>query len=462
MSTVGQVGEVSLGRQRAPKYHHGDGMRPYLRVANVFEDRIDTTDVMQMTFADDEFERYRLQPGDVLLNEGQSPHLLGRPAIYRGHPPDVAFTNSLIRFRAGSGVMPEWALAVFRHYMRSRRFMRESRITTNIAHLSATRFSTVEFPVPPVAEQRRIVAAIEEQFSRLDTGVAALERARQNLKRMRRALLQAAVEGRLLDTALATEGVDEESPSKLPSGWSIVSVGDVAEVSGGITKNPKRFPSNNVIPFLRVANVMRDRLDLRVVHNIEIFTGELERFRLRRGDLLVVEGNGSPDQIGRSALWDGSIDPCVHQNHLIRIRPGDQILSRYLNIFWNAPRSMATIQAAASSTSGLYTLSTGKVRGIKVVVPPIRSQHQIVEEVDRQLSTIEALDHNLRIAQVRGQALRSAILATAFSGDLASQDPVDESAAPLLKRIAEERSSLDGNKPMRTRKPRAPREEVRA
>ena len=52
MSTVGQVGEVSLGRQRAPKYHHGEGMRPYLRVANVFEDRIDTTDVMQMTFSD--------------------------------------------------------------------------------------------------------------------------------------------------------------------------------------------------------------------------------------------------------------------------------------------------------------------------------------------------------------------------------------------------------------------------
>ncbi len=198
MSTVGQVGEVSLGRQRAPKHHQGEGMRPYLRVANVFEDRIDTTDVMQMTFSDEEFERYRLRPGDVLLNEGQSPRLLGRPAIYRGQPPDVAFTNSLIRFRAGPSVAPEWALAVFRHYMRSRRFMRESRITTNIAHLSAKRFSAVEFPVPPVGEQQRIVATIEEQFTRLDAGVEALERVREKLKRMRAAVLRAAVTGQLV------------------------------------------------------------------------------------------------------------------------------------------------------------------------------------------------------------------------------------------------------------------------
>src|SRR5664280_2157911 len=94
MSTVGEAGEVALGRQRSPKFHTGHKMRPYLRVANVFEDRIDIADVMSMHFEDDEFERFRLELDDILLNEGQSPHLLGRPAIYRGIPPDTAFTNS--------------------------------------------------------------------------------------------------------------------------------------------------------------------------------------------------------------------------------------------------------------------------------------------------------------------------------------------------------------------------------
>ena len=81
-------------------------MKPYLRVANVFEDRIDTSSIKEMHFEEAEFEKYKLRDGDVLLNEGQSPELLGRPAIYRGEPPDVAFTNSLIRFVPGPGVTP--------------------------------------------------------------------------------------------------------------------------------------------------------------------------------------------------------------------------------------------------------------------------------------------------------------------------------------------------------------------
>jgi type I restriction enzyme, S subunit len=101
-ATVGDVGRVQLGRQRAPKYHAGPNMKAYLRVANVFEDRIDVTDVMSMQFDVEEFETYRLHAGDILLNEGQSPQLLGRPAMYRGELAEAAFTNSLIRFGCGS------------------------------------------------------------------------------------------------------------------------------------------------------------------------------------------------------------------------------------------------------------------------------------------------------------------------------------------------------------------------
>src|SRR4051812_32672868 len=82
-SRVHEVGRVQLGRQRSPEHHQGAQMRPYLRVANVFEDRIDTSDVKEMNFDDAEYERFRLAPGDVPLNEGQSKHLVGRPAIFK-------------------------------------------------------------------------------------------------------------------------------------------------------------------------------------------------------------------------------------------------------------------------------------------------------------------------------------------------------------------------------------------
>jgi type I restriction enzyme S subunit len=197
-STVGDVGVVDLGRQRHPDWHTGPNMKPYLRVANVFEDRIDTGDVKQMHFDPKTFERFKLVPGDVLLNEGQTPELLGRPAMYRGNPPDVAFTNSILRFKARGEIRPEWALLVFRHHMHSGRFTRESRITTNIAHISAGRLKPVEFPVPPAQEQERIVTEVERQFSFVEACDRAAAAGLARSVALRRSVLKAAFRGRLV------------------------------------------------------------------------------------------------------------------------------------------------------------------------------------------------------------------------------------------------------------------------
>ncbi|MFC5828775.1 restriction endonuclease subunit S [Nonomuraea insulae] len=201
LARVSEVGTVDLGRQRHPDWHTGPNMRPYLRVANVFEDRIDIGDVMEMDFPPAIFERFRLAEDDILLNEGQSPEYLGRPAMYRGEPKDIAFTNSLLRFRAGSEVDPEWALLVFRRHMHAGRFMEETRITTNIAHLSATRFKSVEFPVPPLEEQRAIVQTVQRKLA----GVAALSEelrlARVRATNLRNTLLDTAFRGYLVRQA---------------------------------------------------------------------------------------------------------------------------------------------------------------------------------------------------------------------------------------------------------------------
>lgn len=198
IATVAEAGIVDLGRQRHPDWHTGPNMRPYLRVANVFEDRIDLSDVMEMDFPPDVFERFRLRRHDILLNEGQSPEYLGRPAMYRGIPTEVAFTNSLLRFRASSEVDPEWALLVFRRHMHARRFIRELRITTNIAHLSATRFKSVEFPIPPLDEQRALVEKVREQLSGLTRLQAAIDSARAKARTLRRSLLNDAFAGLLV------------------------------------------------------------------------------------------------------------------------------------------------------------------------------------------------------------------------------------------------------------------------
>ena len=195
---IGEVGRVQLGRQRSPKFHSGENMRPYLRVQNVYEDRIDLEDVMEMDFPGEDFERYRLHNGDILLNEGQSPEFLGRPAMYRAELEGVCFTNTLIRFQAGEGVKPEFALLVFRHHMHSGRYRAEGNITTNIAHLGAGRFADVEFPLPPIEEQNEIIRLTTELFAIADRIEAQYRAARTRVDRLTQSLLVKAFRGELV------------------------------------------------------------------------------------------------------------------------------------------------------------------------------------------------------------------------------------------------------------------------
>lgn len=176
----------------------------------------------------------------------------------------------------------------------------------------------------------------------------------------------------------------------LPPGWALARLDDVADIQGGIQKQPKRRPTSNKYPFLRVANVARGQLNLSEIHEVELFDGELERYRLEAGDLLVVEGNGSLDQLGRAAMWLGQVNDCVHQNHLIRVRPTRAMNPQYLEYVWNSSLVAAQIERIGASTSGLHTLSVSKLRPITVPVPPLVEQCRIVNSLETQVSLLDA------------------------------------------------------------------------
>jgi type I restriction enzyme S subunit len=206
---VDQAGEVRMGRSRSPENEYGDHMVPYLRVANVLEDRIDATELKTMNFTPKEQEVYRLRPGDILLNEGQSPELVGRPALYTGDPPGVFYQNHLIRFRHAPFVNPKFALLVFRHYLRAGQFTRVARWSTNIANLGVSRLAAMPFPLPPTAEQDQIV---EEAYARIDASKAqrnAIESSLKRLDGMRRGIIRSAVSGDLVPQNVADESAAE-------------------------------------------------------------------------------------------------------------------------------------------------------------------------------------------------------------------------------------------------------------
>ncbi|MEO0410392.1 MAG: restriction endonuclease subunit S [Pseudomonadota bacterium] len=204
-ATVEQVGLVQLGRQRSPKNHDGPDMRPYLRVANVFEDRIDTADIYQMNFTPEEFERYKLEYGDILLNEGQSAELVGRPAIYRGEVDGACFTNTLVRFRPWAPLGNSFFLLLFKYFMHFRQFQKIAKITTNIAHLGADRFARLPIPLPPLAEQGEIVSRVEAALAKADALEATLTAQIKAAKALKQSILKSAFTGQLVPQDPADE-----------------------------------------------------------------------------------------------------------------------------------------------------------------------------------------------------------------------------------------------------------------
>lgn len=319
--------------------------------------------------------------------------------------------------------------------------IRVAQSTSGLYTLSTSKLKRVELPLPPLAEQHRIVEALEGHLSRLDAAAEGVNRAAKRSSHLWSAVLNSVTQGSVGGVLAAAQSV---------------SVSDVAEVGGGIQKQQKRRPVDNAYPFLRVANVGRGSLDLGEIHKIELFRDELEKHRICEGDLLVVEGNGSPDQIGRAATWKGEIADAVHQNHLIRVRPGSRLNPRYLELIWNAPLVTNQLREVARSTSGLYTLSTSKIKSVRIPVPRIADQMRLVEAAETWETHILRAKETLGVAAQKGASLRQAMLNRAFTGALVPQDPADEPATALLARIQADRAAQP--KAKRTRRtPAAPR-----
>jgi type I restriction enzyme S subunit len=225
---MGEAGEIDGGRQRSP--HLTDGkLRPYLRVANVMDGYIDVSDVKEMKFTEAAFEQYRLRVGDILLNEGQSMELCGRPAIYRGNPPDCCFQNTLIRFRPGDAIGGLFALQLFKFLLASRRFANIASKTTSIAHLGVSRFAGLQAAFPPLLEQRQIALFL----TACDHGIELQQTLLAAELRQKRGLMQQLTTGRRRFKEFVKSATKVKTRyGDFPDDWSQFHMGDIADDVG--------------------------------------------------------------------------------------------------------------------------------------------------------------------------------------------------------------------------------------
>jgi len=249
--------------------------------------------------------------------------------------------------------------------------------------------------LPRLEEQRRIAAILDK--------ADAVRRKRKEAIALTEELLRSAF--------LEMFG----NPVTNPKGWDVVPLGDISKVKGGLQVTPKRKDNPIEVPYLRVANVYRDQLVLDEVKLIRVTPEELERTALCTGDLLIVEGHGNSQEIGRSSVWDGSISNCTHQNHLIRvILDSKRAEPTYISAFLNSSGGRRQLIQFGKTTSGLNTISTSNVKATKVLLPPVSEQKKYA---DLKQKTAVCLGKHQKHFQNTNNLFNS-LLQRAFRGEL--------------------------------------------
>ncbi len=257
-------------------------------------------------------------------------------------------------------------------------------------------------PLPPLAEQRRMAGRLREQLAALAQARAAVQ-----------AQLDAA-------QALPAAHLRAVFNSSAAQRWPMSKLGELAEVSGGIQKTPDRAPRQFHKQFLTVRNVQRGFLDLTRVERFEVTPAEFARCRLERGDILIVEGNGSVDHIGRNALFDQDGE-WIHQNHIIRVRlSGDHFQPEFVSLFLNSEAGRKQMLEKAKSTTGLYTLSTSKVASLEIPTAPLGDQRAISARLEGEKKEAASLTETLSEKLTALDHLPAALLREAF-GDNAGK-----------------------------------------
>lgn len=388
-------------------------MRPYLRSANVTWGGIDVSDVKEMNFEPHEVATFELRPGDLLLNEASgSPNEVGKPAIWNGEIEGCCFQNTLLRIRS-QGTLTSYMYWYCRSAALAGNFGEAGR-GVNIRHLGKQGLAAFPIPVPPMAEQERIVAAIEEHLSRLDAGDAELKSCLDRVDPLAQSVLAAPLDPSwptrpLVDACSVIVDCPHSTAKFIDSGMPCVD-------------------TTNIEPFRLVG----DRL--RYVSQ-ETFTERTRRLEPAEGDVIFArEGT-----VGTAVRVPPETRLCLGQRVML-LRAGPEIKAAFLELVMNSHFMRRQYRPLILGTTAPH-LNVRDVKALHIPVPSLADQERAVRRAHGGLRSTGLVRTDLAQVQSRSAALRRSILAAAFAGKLVPQDSADEPASGLLERIRAERES---------------------
>jgi type I restriction enzyme S subunit len=280
-TSVSDIAGVGLGRQRSPKNHTGKNMRPYVRAGNITWNGWDLADVKEMNFDDADFERFRLSPGDVLVNEGSgSANEVGKPAIWQGQIENCCFQNTLIRVKP-EGCTSEYIHSYFLLSALTENFVSKTQ-GVNIHHIGKEGLASFPVPVCPLSEQRRIVTKIDSLSAKSRRGREHLNHIPGLVEKYKQAILATAFRGELTR--------DWRNRTGRPFDWESTTLGQqLVDIRYGTAK--KCDYAGGAVGVLRIPNVQLGKIQIDDLKSADFTSDELRKLRLEKGDILIIRSN---------------------------------------------------------------------------------------------------------------------------------------------------------------------------
>lgn len=246
--------------------------------------------------------------------------------------------------------------------------------------------------LPTLDEQCRIADYLDEKCQEID---AAIEKTRSSIdeyKRLKQSIITTAVvKGINSDAKLKDTGI--EWIGWIPAHWDDAKLKYFATLRAGVTLG-KTYP-NGVelveVPYLRVANVQGSFVDLSDVATISVLPEEIEKYRLHKGEVLMTEG-GDRDKLGRGCVWNGEIDPCLHQNHVFAVTTDPtKLLGQFLAYMTTSSVARTYFDITAKKTTNLACTNSTTILNFTMPIPPVEEQEEIVEYLDKKCTEVDAL-----------------------------------------------------------------------
>ncbi|MDZ8052197.1 MAG: restriction endonuclease subunit S [Aulosira sp. ZfuVER01] len=379
--------EITLGKMLQNSAQSSEDVEvPYLKAQHIQWDQVLTEELPTMWASPGEIEMLRVRKGDLLVCEGGE---VGRAVIVTDElPRNCIIQNALHLVRPRQTGDLRFLRYLLLHAT-SHEWLDVICNKATIAHFTVEKFSQMWIWLPPLSEQCAIANYLDHETAKINTLISAKESLLELLEEKRQALI----------THIVTYGLNPDVPmqrlsfdflNSVPKHWKVINLKFLGELRTGVTKG-RNFGNREpiLVPYLRVANVQDGYLDLSDIAQIEVLPEEISSFKLEKGDVLMNEG-GDADKLGRGAVWDGSIEPCLHQNHVFALRCYN-IEPDWLTTIISSNYLKAYFESRSKQSTNLASISATNVKELPIVVPPSEERKAIIEYLKVATSEIDRL-----------------------------------------------------------------------